>query len=108
MINMNLEQINTNKYIIGIAMITLTIGGRFIIGELTDKQKEKIDNSDFRTIFIFCSFFIATRDIIKSILLTMFFVIIIRYLVKENEEEAIEDNSKDEEEYLYENSFIYL
>ena len=34
-----IESINTNKYFVGSMMIMLTIGGRFIIGELSEKQR---------------------------------------------------------------------
>ena len=33
------DDINQNKYFIGFMMIILTIGGRFIIGELSPSQK---------------------------------------------------------------------
>ena len=49
-------------------MITLTIGGRFIIGELDEKKKQEItDFQTFRRFFVFCAFFMATRDKISSI-----------------------------------------
>lgn len=101
---LNLESINTNKYFIGTIMILLTIGGRFIIGELSEKQKEKIDNSVFRKLFIFCSCFMATRDIIKALLLTVFFSLIIHTLLKEDEDDI--DNIDEEE--VIENHLIYL
>jgi hypothetical protein len=101
---LNLEIINTNKYFIGTIMILLTIGGRFIIGELSEKQKEKINNSFFRKIFIFCSCFMATRDIIKALLLTVFFSLIIHTLLKEDEDDI--DNIDEEE--MIENHLIYL
>ena len=59
-----IDDINQNKYFIGFMMIILTIGGRFIIGELTPSQKKLIDNKILR-LFIFCSFFMATRHIFK-------------------------------------------
>ena len=36
------DKINTNKYFVGFMMIILTIGGRFIISELSEEQKGKI------------------------------------------------------------------
>tara|TARA_Y100001936_G_scaffold196721_1_gene197320 strand:- start:1403 stop:1714 length:312 start_codon:yes stop_codon:yes gene_type:complete len=69
------DKINTNKYFVGFMMIILTIGGRFIISELSEEQKNKIDTPMFRKIFIFCAFFMATRDILTTILLTILFLI---------------------------------
>lgn len=69
------DKVNTNKYFVGFMMIILTIGGRFIISELSEEQKEKIDTPIFRKVFIFCAFFMATRDIITAIFLTIIFLI---------------------------------
>lgn len=74
MIETVIDKINTNKYFVGFMMIILTIGGRFIISELSEEQKNKIDTPFFRKIFIFCAFFMATRDILTTILLTILFL----------------------------------
>lgn len=102
---LNLDSINTNKYFVGLMMIMLTIGGRFIIGELSEKQKEQIDNSHFRKIFVFCAFFMATRDILKALFLTIIFCLIIFYIMKDDSKE--EENG-DEEDFISDNSFMYL
>lgn len=77
MINDIIDEVNNNKYFIGFMMIIVTIGGRFIISELSDEQKGKIDTPIFRKLFIFCAFFMATRDIITAILLTILFLILL-------------------------------
>ena len=83
--NIMIDSINTNKYFIGIIMIILTIGGRFIIGELNEKTREQItDNKTFRRLFIFCAFFMATRDLIAALALTLVFTIFIKSLINHN------------------------
>ena len=79
------DKINTNKYFVGFMMIILTIGGRFIISELSEEQKNKIDTPMFRKIFIFCAFFMATRDILTTILLTILFLIFLESINFEGE-----------------------
>ena len=37
-----IDKINTNKYFVGFMMIILTIGGRFIISELTEEQRKQL------------------------------------------------------------------
>lgn len=87
------DDINQNKYFIGFMMIILTIGGRFIIGELSPSQKKLIDNKVLRRLFIFCSFFMATRDIFKALILTIIFVIIVTEVLNDDdEEENLEEN----------------
>ena len=89
-----IDDMNQNKYFIGFMMILLTIGGRFIIGELTPSQKKLIDNKFLRRFFIFCAFFMATRDILKAIVLTIVFIIIITELLNNNDDE--EENNDEE------------
>ena len=84
------ESINENKYFIGFAMILLNIGARFIIDELDDDTRAMISNSFVRRFFVFCSFFMATRDIFKAILLTTVFIIILNEFLGKDEDETAE------------------
>ena len=69
--------INENKYIIGLTMIMLNIGARFIIDELDDDLRKIISNTIVRRVVIFCSFFMATKDLFTATVLTIIFVILI-------------------------------
>jgi hypothetical protein len=80
MIKNIVENLNENKFFIGFMMIIVTIGGRFIINILTDEQKDLINNPIAKKIFIFCAFFMSTRDIQCSIVLTILFILIITEL----------------------------
>lgn len=84
--------LNENKYFIGFSMILVNIGARFIIDELDDETRSYISNTIVRKIFIFCAFFMATRDIFTSLILTVVFVIIINEFLGKDEEE---DNNKE-------------
>lgn len=75
-----INNLNENKFFIGCMMIIVTIGGRFIITELNESQKKMIENPIVRKLFIFCVFFMATRDIQCAIILTILFVLIISEL----------------------------
>jgi len=90
------ENINDNKYFIGISMILVNIGSRFIISELSDSQKNFINNIFLRRIFLFCVFFMATRDVISSIVLTIMFVLLISELFNENSDISLVSNDDDE------------
>ena len=93
----SLSCINDNKYMIGITMIMLNIGARFIIDELDDDLREIISNKYIRRFFIFCSFFMATKDVFTSLILTIVFVIIINeFLVTEKDEKDKKDEKKQE------------
>ena len=88
------DSLSENKYFVGIAMISLAIGGRFIIDELDDDIRKLLSEKVVRRLFIFCSFFMATRDIMKAALLTIVFVIVINEFL--GKEEIVKD--KDDED----------
>ncbi len=79
------ENLNENKFFIGCMMIIVTIGGRYIITELNESQKDLINNTYVRRLFIFCAFFMATRDIQCAIILTILFVLIVSELFNGDE-----------------------
>jgi len=91
--------LNENKYFIGIMMILVNIGSRFIISELSDEHKKLINNKILRRIFIFGVFFMATRDFSVSLLLTIMFVFFISELFNENSDFSLiekENENKNE------------
>ena len=92
----SLSCINENKYIIGITMIMLNIGARFIIDELDDDLRKLISNTIVRRVVIFCSFFMATKDLFTAIVLTIIFVILINEVFAKELDEL--DDEKDENE----------
>ena len=88
------ENLNENKYFIGLTMILLNIGARFIIDELDDDLRKIVSQSFVRRFFIFCSFFMATKDVFIALILTIVFVIIINEFLGKEEEES-EDKKDD-------------
>ena len=80
MIQNFIENLNENKFFVGSIMIFVTIGGRYIITELSEEQKKLVHHPFVRKFFIFCAFFMATRDIQCALILTIMFVLIISEL----------------------------
>ena len=72
-----IEDFAENKYFIGVVMITMNIGARFLIDELTPEQKKTINSQNFRRFIVFCAFFAATRDILAAVTLTIIFILFI-------------------------------
>ena len=75
--------LNENKYFIGLMMIMVNIGSRFIIDELNEEHRNFIKNSYFRRIVIFAVIFMATRDIIIAFVVTGLFVLLILETIPE-------------------------
>lgn len=86
--------INENKYIIGLTMIMLNIGARFIIDELDDDLRKLISNTIVRRVVIFCSFFMATKDLFTAVVLTIIFIILINEVFAKELEELEDGEEK--------------
>jgi hypothetical protein len=81
---LDLKEISTNKYFFGVIMIIINFGSRFIIEELTPNQINFLrSNQIVRRIIIFSIFFMATRDILASCILTIIFIILITSVFKD-------------------------
>ena len=76
------DQLGENKLFIGFVMIMVNIGARFIIEELSDEHREIAKGDTFRKIVIFCSVFMATRDIMMSLIVTIVFVILMNEVLR--------------------------
>ena len=84
-----IDRINNSKYMAGIAMIVLNIGSKYIIMELSESQEAFMTNKIFRRFAIFTISFIATRDIITSLILTSVFIILVGNVFNENSKYSI-------------------
>ena len=87
------EQLSENKLFIGFVMVTVNVGARFIIEELSDEHRDIAKGDTFRKIVIFCSVFMATRDIMVSLTVTVVFVVMINEVFGSIEEK--EGDTKD-------------
>ena len=88
------DVLNENKYFIGLMMIMVNIGSRFIIDELNDEHRKIFKNSMFRRIVIFSVIFMATRDIVISVVVTGLFIVLILETIPEPEKEGEEGGEK--------------
>ena len=75
---------NSNPYFIGIMMLILNLGGRFLILEVTKGQEQFFQNPWVRRVLIFIVLFVATRNIITAFWLTIIVVLVLGYLFNEN------------------------
>lgn len=103
--------INTSKYMAGLMMILMNLGGRYISAEITDFQEEFFESPYVRRIFIFVVCFIATRDVKVSIILTIIFIVLVSGIFNENSKYCIlpikrSVNKITKEEYIYAQSVV--
>ena len=79
------NKLNENKLFVGLMVVVVAVGGRFIIDELNDSQKSFIHNTWVRRLFVFGVCFMATRDICISSIITMIFVIVVSEFTNKDE-----------------------
>uniref|UniRef100_A0A6C0B4S0 EF-hand domain-containing protein n=1 Tax=viral metagenome TaxID=1070528 RepID=A0A6C0B4S0_9ZZZZ len=71
------SSLNENKYFYAMAMILFNIGARYIEIDLDEHHKKFLSSTVIRRLLIFTMAFVATRDIIASLIITASFVIIV-------------------------------
>ena len=79
-----LHVFNSNPYFIGIMMLVLNLGGRFISLEVTKKQEQFLQHPWVRRVLIFTVLFVATRNIWVAFWATVTVVLFLGYLFNEN------------------------
>jgi hypothetical protein len=79
-----LTSFNSNPYFIGIMMLFLNLGGRFLIMEVSKEQERFFQNPWVRRLLIFTVLFVATRNILVAFVMTLFVILIIGFLFNEN------------------------
>lgn len=99
------DSLNSSKILIGIAMIVFNIGSKFLIIDISKSQQQFFKNIIIRRLTLFCIFFVATRDIGISLILTATFIIIAFNIFNEDSKYSVlsknsfYDNIYTKEEY---------
>ena len=71
-----LESINASKLFLGIMMILLNLGSKYLVDEFSNTEEDHSRNIILRRIAVFAVCFVGTRDIVTSLILTSGFVIL--------------------------------
>ena len=83
-IRFNLHSLNSHPLFIGLMVIMLNIGSKYITIKLSKSQEQYLKNSLGRQFLIFAIMWSGTRDIVYAILLTGAFVAMADYLFNED------------------------
>ena len=78
------KTLNSSKFFVGMMMIILNIGSKYIEIDLGKNQKQLLNNKIMRRILIFTIVFIATKDILISLTVTAVFVILVLNLFNQD------------------------
>ena len=74
----------SSPYTLAAAIFLINIGGRFLPMEITKGQEQYLNTPWFRRLVIFVIFFLATRNIITALWISLLVILCIGYLFNEN------------------------
>ena len=79
----SIKSLNQSKLLLGIAMLLLNVGAKYVDLRFSKTQEQALRNGLAREMIIFAIVFMATHDIVTSLLLTGAFVVLADYLFNE-------------------------
>jgi len=79
-----LSVFNSNPYFIGLMMLILNLGGRFLALEVTKEQEKFFQHPYVRRVLIFVVLFVATRNLWVAFWSTAVIILFLGYLLNEN------------------------
>jgi len=85
----SLKDLAKNKFFLGLITISVVIGSKFIITEIPPEHMDFINNVYLRRFFMFGVFFMATRDILTSFILTVIFALCFTIFFNNGKEEQV-------------------
>jgi hypothetical protein len=83
------DLVNTNKFFIGLIMIILNIGSKYVTIQLSKSMEEYLKLTLTKQILVFSMCFLGTRCVSTSILLTAAFTILSEYIFNEESDYCI-------------------
>lgn len=86
------DSVNTNKFFIGLMMILLNIGSKYITIHTSKSMEEYMKLTISKQLLVFSMCFLGTRCIITSILLTAGFTVLSEFIFNEESEYCIVPN----------------
>lgn len=78
-----LGRLNSSKYFIGLVLLVMNIGSRYVTIKLSKTHEQLIKNLITKDLLIFSILFISLRDILLAILFTAIFKILSDYVFNE-------------------------
>ena len=79
-----LMMMSANPYMVGMFMLLLNLGGRFLALELTKKQEAFLQAPWLRPVLFFTVIFVATRNLAAAFWVTCLFFFLIWVVANEN------------------------
>jgi hypothetical protein len=75
--------INSNKIMWGVSMLMLNFGARYVVADLGKAHEVILSHEITKKLIVLCLFFVATRDILMSFILTVAYIVVIDGILHE-------------------------
>lgn len=75
--------LNGNKVLWGVTMLLLNFGARYVVADLGKTHEALLSHAISKKLIILSLFFVATRDLIMSFVLTLAYIIVVDGLMHE-------------------------
>lgn len=95
-----LDVLNDNKFFLGVMLILLNIGSRYLVDEFSVKPEEYSRNLILRRLAVFAVCFVGTREVVTSLLLTAGFIVIAQGVSSKNREGMANKEKIEKEEKI--------
>ena len=100
-----------NKYILGLMILLINIGARYIGNEVGDFMHKVLNHKFSRRFLIFLVLWMGTRDLVVAGIITISFIVIITTIFNENSDYCIlpidNTSSINKEDYLMAKEIVY-
>jgi len=80
---------SNNKYVLGIMILLINLGSRYIGYELSDFHHKVLNHTFARRMLIFVVLWMGTRDVVVSMVITTCFIVLVSELLNENSKYCI-------------------
>ncbi len=75
-----IDILDKNKYLLGCSLLLMNLGSRFVANEIGTNGTYILRTKAVRRFIILCIFYLGTRDLFVSILLTGGFILFVEYI----------------------------
>lgn len=89
MLHVLASTLNTSKIFSGFALIMMSIGSRYVLQDLGKAHETVMDSTFVKVFILFCMFFIGSRDVIISMIMTFAFFVIVYGLLHEKSKYSV-------------------
>jgi len=103
-----MASVNSNPYFIGLMMLLLNLGGRFLSLEISKDQEKVLSMPMVRRFFLFAILFVATRNVVIAAGLAIIVILCLGYLFNENSELCLWKSCIAKPEVAKQESFVGL